>query len=184
MEKQTADLIALRIEEMLRDIGVDPKAYIETLALQLTGKLLTKAEHDSAGRSFRETLKEGLQIEKYPEPSPEQLTEILIRLKRAGPEIRKPLIEAGRKIRAKAGGRPRELAKDNAEARLCTLISQQLAQGIEKPEAIRNAATRFAVSYWTAKRAWKRYQEAAKARTKKKIERSNRDRRARPRSAI
>lgn len=165
METKTADLITSRIEEMLRDVGVDPKAYIEKLALHLTGKPLTKVEHDAAGRSLRETLKEGLQLEKYPEPSPEQLAEILIRLKTAGPKIRKPLVEAARKIPAKAGGRPRQLAKNNAEARLCALISQQLADGIEKPEAIQNAATRFGVSYWTAKRAWKRYQGAAKGKT-------------------
>jgi hypothetical protein len=182
MEKQTADLIMAKACEVLRDIGVDPMEFADAVAKQLTGKPLTRAAHPVVERSFQETLSDF--IEKYPEPSQEQLAQLLIKFKTAGPEMRKLLIEKARNIPTRAGGRPRELAKNNAEARLCMLISQQLADGIEKPEAVQNAATRFAVSYWTAKRAWKRYQEAAKGKTaspKKKTQRRTRDSRARPR---
>ncbi len=165
METKTADLITAKAVEALRDYGIDPDEFVDRLAKQLTGHSLTKGEHDLAMNSVHETIKDTFGIEKLPEPSPQKLAEIIIRLKTAAPNTRKDLIELARSLPTKAGGRPRELAKNNAEARLCALISQQLADGIEKPEAIQNASIRFAVSYWTAKRAWKRYQEAAKGKT-------------------
>jgi hypothetical protein len=164
---------------MLRDFGVDPLEFAVKMGKHLTGKLPTKAERSLAERSFQEIINDTIQVEKYREPSQEELAQILIKLKTAAPEMRKILREASNKIPTKAGGRTRLLEKNNREARLCALISQQLAYGIEKPEAIKNAASRFDVSYWTAMRAWKRYQEAAKGKTaslKKKIQRTARRR--------
>ena len=172
MEKETAGLITAKLLETLGELGVDANELGYRLAEHITGKSLTKAEQALIARSFRETLTDLFPVEKYREPSQQELAQILIKLKTAAPELRKLLMEAARKLPTKAGGRPRQLAKNNAEARLCTFISQQLADGIEKPEAIQTAAIRFGVSYWTVKRAWKRYQEAAKGKmgsSKKKM---------------
>lgn len=98
-------------------------------------------------------------LQGQPEPSREDLSRLIISLRTGAFNLRKTLLERAKALPMERGGRPK-LLKKNQEAELNARIAEQLSQGVEKPDAIRSAATKYGVSIWTAKRAWKRFQDA------------------------
>lgn len=162
MKQETAELILDSAHEMFRQLGVDPREFIEKMNKHFFGRT-TKSGIRIEEKTYRQCVNEDFLpiLLKQPEPTQQRLAEILAKIKTFAPEMRRLLIEKAHSIhKGGAGGAPRLLSKNNAEARLCALVSEQRNQGEETPAAVRMAAKRFGVSYWTAKRAWNRYIEA------------------------
>jgi hypothetical protein len=160
MEPRTAKLIVEKILGTLNNAGFKLGKFGAALAGEV-GESPETAEV-FIRKYFKDTMV--AQYEKYPEPSSEELTQILIDLETAPVNVRKILMTMAKTVRAQVGGRPRLLAANNNEAKLCARVSKLLADSIPEPEAIQTAATRFGVTRWTAHRAWKRYRKAQEER--------------------
>jgi hypothetical protein len=158
MESETAELITTETLKCLREMGVDPREWAIEFARQL-GASRKEISDQEIQRSFQEAFNNTLMksLKDDPEPSSEQLSQMVISLRRAAPTLKEVLMKQAKKLPTKAGGRPRALAANSAEAKLCLMISNKLRDYVPKGQAIHNAAVRFGVSDWTARRAWNRF---------------------------
>jgi hypothetical protein len=158
MEKRTAEQITDEIMRLVKRCGVDPLEFAEALMGPLHA---TPEEMAMAREGFRSFYVSRLQGQ--PEPTREDLARLIVTFRTGAFSLRKALLEGAKALPAERGGRPKLLNK-NQEAELNARISEQLAQGVEKTDAIRGAAAKHGVSVWTAKRAWQRYQTSIRVR--------------------
>ncbi len=164
MEKRTAEQITDEFEKLMKRCGVEPVEYAQALvgALQVTPeeKAMTREGMRSVFIS---------RLQEQPEPNREDLSRMIVAFRTGAFNLRKVFLERAKALPVERGGRPK-LLKKNQEADLNARISEQLAQGVEKTDAIRNVAAKYQVSVWTAKRAWQRFQasRSASQRTSRK----------------
>lgn len=153
VERKTAELLTTELLKSLKRWGLDDPGIFKEIAKQMH---LRPEEVATGEKAFRDAHISSL--EEYPEPTPEKLSEALIAIRTRGPSLRKVLLELAKQLPVERGGRPR-LLKRNDERQVNAMISELLSRGVEKPDAIKRAAVKFGVRVWTARRAWKRYQE-------------------------
>lgn len=168
MDKTTAEQIADEIEKLVKRCGVDPVEFAEALIEPLRA---TPEDRARVREGFRSVFVSKLLGQ--PEPNREDLSRMIVALRTGIFSLRKTLLERAKALPVERGGRPKRLKK-NQEADLNARIAEQLSQGVEKTNAIRSAATKYDVSVWTAKRAWKRFQEAASVRQRSRKRRASR----------
>jgi transposase len=158
MEKKTAEQITDEILRLVKRCGVDSVELVEALL----GPFQAAPEEMAMAREgFRSVFVSRLQGQL--EPSREDLARLMVGFRTTAFSLRKALLERARALPAERGGRPKLLNK-NQEAELTARISELLAQGIEKTDAIQSAAAKYGVSVWTAKRAWQRFQTSIRVR--------------------
>jgi hypothetical protein len=165
VERNTAKLITTEFLKMFTRIaGSDVPTIFKQMAKQMG---MENPEAVAAGEeTFREALASFFEKE-HAEPTPEQLSVGLVQIRTFGPKLRNALFEVAKKLPVERSGRPRRL-NGNEEAKLNMKIAELLSRGAEKTEAIKQAAAEFGVSFWTAKRSWKRYQEHEPSRRAQK----------------
>ena len=161
MEKRTAEQITDELMRLVKRCGVDLFELAEAL---IEPSHATPEERGMTREGFRSVFVSRLQGQ--PEPTREDLARLIATLRTSAFNLRKALLERAKALPAERGGRPKMLNK-NQEAELTARISELLAQGIEKTDAIQSAAAKYGDSVWTAKRAWQRFQESASVRQRK-----------------
>jgi hypothetical protein len=178
MEERTAVRVLDEFQKTLKRAGVDFAEIAQTLAAP---SHLTKEEEAEIPGTIYDMLVARLKA--APEPAPEQLSRLVAGL-RTFPlcDVRNYLVERARALPTKRGGRPKLLGSQE-EADLTATISERLSVGVEKMDAIRGAAAKFGVSLWTAKRAWRKFQESMEGRNEPAKPLSKRARRSKVASA-
>jgi hypothetical protein len=147
MKPTTIDRILAAYEEAFRAMGCGGNGIAFVLGMLRRQEQLLKSARNMTG------LKTALVRE--PEPTPEQLEAIVGAIRLLPYQVRKAVVEVGKKLPHSPGGRPRVLTPQDGRE-ICAQIGALLGQGVSLSDAVRQMAAKHNVGEITVRRVWQK----------------------------